>query len=215
MRNSITILIAISVVISSCNTRSEGVHDANQSKAITSSKLVSPKDLINEAQEYYGNNNFYKCLASLSELEEKYPNSEECKKGFFLKEKAINETINKIETNDFKEKKTYNNIKVANFYNYVKSVEISSNNVDKKITEEILCKTLIELEDGYVIVSGYTPKKTYFEILSTGNLMGANYYDVKTNQKESTFLFDTENNTVVWQLIKHDNSGLQVYFTNK
>jgi ABC-type lipoprotein release transport system permease subunit len=205
MKNYIIVLIVILVVINSCNTKSE----ESQSKKITSSKTLSPNYLINEAQEYYANNKFYKCLASLSELEEKYPNSEECKKGLILKEKAINATVNKIEG------KTMNKEKNKNSYNHVLAVEISSNNVDEKVIEDRKCQTNIWFEGSNIVVSGYLAEKSYYKILSTGTFMYSKYYEVKTDLKESTFLFDDKSNSVVWQQIKHDNSGIHVYFENK
>ncbi|WP_066632710.1 outer membrane protein assembly factor BamD [Labilibacter marinus] len=218
----ITLLFTSAYFFNSCTERTAKKDTNNshiQSEETIKSKLCSSKELIIKAQEYYDNKKYSKSLAMLAELEERYPDSEECKQGITIEgisntsniqaEKAVSTTVNKIEG------KTKDEEKSQNSYNHVLAVEINSNNVDEKIIEERTCKTYISLDDDYIVVSGYTTKKTYFEIISTGNVMGSKYYDVKTKLKESKFLFDTEDNSVVWQQTKHDNSGLQIYFTNK
>ncbi|GAF05535.1 outer membrane protein assembly factor BamD [Saccharicrinis fermentans] len=190
-----------------------------ESKELIKNKLCSPKELITKAQEYYDNKEYSKSLAMLAELEERYPDSEECKKGITIEglsstsniqtEKAINATMNKIEG------ETKNREKSKSSYNHVLAIEISSNNLNEKVIEDRKCQTNIWFEGSNIVVSGYLAEKSYYKILSTGTFMDSKYYEVKTDLQESTFLFDDKSNSVVWQRIKHDNSGVHVYFENK
>lgn len=206
----ITLLIGCICLFNGCKEVISKKNNLNKSPVksedVRKSKLDSPKELLIEAQKYYDNKDYSKSLAILVELEERFPESKECMNGI---------TIEGISNNTKRASTREPRTEITNTYNHILALEISANNIDEEIIDDRVCKTKIWLEKGNIVVSGYLTEKTYYKIISTGTLLESKYYDVKTNLKESTFLFDDKSNTVVWTRVRYDNSGINVFFENK